>query len=177
MVDIRNPFETLDLLGLSVSWHSHVVLVVCTPALWDSVEKNAAKFAAILNYETSRTDVLQKVSQVPMWGLNSLSLPTLVEASFGSWAFKPALVRKASLAIREARGKLDFRPVVIRVLPLDALEIKACLESVMDVRCVALALTRLETLWTCLDQVPALPFSSTLLPQEKQKPHAAGVLQ
>lgn len=161
-----------DLLGLRLPWKCKVVLCICNANVWTSLTASLTqdRSAIWVDFDETRQGVLSSLNNhVPWWSSYKVqSLATLVEASIGPWTYRVRTMRAAAKAIQEAQRLLDFRPIVVRVPPLEALEFKVCLEACLPAECSLLAPKSVSDFAAVMQRPPdepwyrALPFFSKL---------------
>lgn len=156
-----------DLLALRPAWSSKVVLAICSAPCWTQCLAALKEEVIWIDFDVCRQQVLAHVKTSPWWSLYKLqSITTLMEASVGPWAYRIQTLKAVGLAVAMAHRQIDFRPIVVRVPPLDALEYKLCLETCLEAKCcivVPKGPDDLKAAWKPEEPwYRALPFFSTL---------------
>lgn len=163
-----------DLLGLRIPWKCRVFLMICGGPVW-AASVATVPDAQFVDYDDARSAVMTHLNaSMPWWSLYKVqSMATLVEASMGPWTYRLRTMRTAARAIQDAQRKLDFRPIVVRVPPLDALEFKVCLEACMPAACTIVSARCSAEVEKAIARPPdepwyrALPFFSKLFEDQE----------
>lgn len=147
-------------------WRPRVYLLVCTAFTWMTlVALERDKWCTCLSYDTARNRVTDHLRRV-VTSEQTAKIMALIDSSVGAWAYRAQMMHQIALETTQAKLALDFRPIVVRVPPLEAVGLRAACERLLDLETTVVSAASSTAARATIEahHASALPFSSVLFP-------------